>query len=44
MVDAAMLQLADEAAAMVQQRAVARSEFRFAGFAGHFQDYEVLPQ
>jgi hypothetical protein len=39
-VDAAMLGLRDEARAMVEQRAKSTDEFRFAGFAGHMQDYE----
>jgi hypothetical protein len=39
-IDAAMLNLTDDAAAQVVGRAGETSMFRFKGFAGHMQDYE----
>ena len=41
-IQAAMLNLTDDAAQQLEQRATARDHggFRFAGFAGHYQDYE----
>ena len=39
-VDAAMLGLRDDAKSQVLGRAQSKAEFRFAGFAGHMQDYE----
>eukprot|EP00937_MAST-01D_sp_MAST-1D-sp2_P000388 g388.t1 len=39
-IDAAMLNLTDDAASMVAARAAVTSEFRWAGYAPHEQDYE----
>jgi len=39
-IDAAMLNLTDDAANKVAQRASATSNFRWSGYAGHYQDYE----
>lgn len=39
-IDAAMLNMTDDAMKQVAQRAASKSMFRFQGFAGHMQDYE----